>query len=312
MVAMSRLKKAALESELAALEALVREAEGEDPLGTLSLEQRAEEIRLQLDLLGAEKHHADVTLLFYGKPVDGSKGIDAEFAGKALQSYQAALSKHMNSLAGRALGRRGPVPERKLSRMNIVDVVHGSFGFRLEEDNEELEMFDTSLRDAVHAISNILGDIASPSDAAFESVIEDIDSRTFLSVKSLIELLRNEEARFKIVEDDTEREFDDAKIERAYERVERTEVNEEDEQITGVLVGILPVARRFEFHLQGTQEIISGPIDARLSTDFLERIENDEQFVGRPWRASVRIRTLRRPDGREKIDYILTGLLDAE
>lgn len=309
---MSRLKKAALESELSAIEAMIKEGEEADPLGTLSLRERAQDVRLQLDLLGAEKHHADVTLLFYGKPVDGSKGIDAEFAGKALQSYQAALSKHMNSMAGRALGRRGPIPERKLSRMNIVDVVHGSFGFQLEEDNDELEMFDTSLRDAVHAISEILRDIASPSEADFERVIEEIDSRTFLSVKSLIELLRNEDARFRIVEDDVDQEFDGVKIERAYQRVESTDVTENEEQIAGVLVGILPVARRFEFHLEGTREIISGPIDARLSTDFLERIENDEQFVGRYWRAAVRIRTVRRPDGREKVEYILTGLIESE
>lgn len=307
---MSKLTKAALESELAALRSLLAESDGEDPLGSISLSERADEIQVQLDLLGVEKHHADVTLLFYGRPVDGSKGVDAEFAGKALQAYQSALSKHMNSLTGRALGQRGPIPERKLSRMNIVDVVHGSFGFRLEEDSEELQLFDTSLRDAVQAISKILGDIASPSETVFENAIEEIDSRTFISVKGLIELLRNEEARFKIVEDESEEEFDDAKIERAYQRVERTEVIENEDQISGVLVGVLPVARRFEFHLEGTEEFISGPIDARLSTDFLERIENDEQVIGRNLQASVRIRKIRRPDGREKIDYILTGLLD--
>ncbi|WP_338465941.1 hypothetical protein RXV95_10200 [Novosphingobium sp. ZN18A2] len=307
---MSKLKRAALQSEMTTLEALIREGEGVDPLGSLSLQQRVEEIRQQLGMLEAEKHHADVTLLFYGKPVDGSRGIDAEFAGKALQSYQAALSKHMNSLTGRALGQRGPVPERKFSRMNIVDVVHGSFGFQLEEDSDEIEMFDTSLKDAVHAISKIISDIASPSDAIFERAIEDIDSRTFISVKGLIELLRNEEARFKIVEGEAEQEFDDAKIERAYQRVERTEVNENEEQISGILVGILPVARRFEFHIDGTGEVISGPVGTRLSNDFLEKIENDEQVVGRPWRASVRIRTVRRPDGREKVEYTLTGLLE--
>lgn len=309
---MSKLTRAALESELATLESLIREGEIADPLGVLSLRERASEINRQLEKLGQPKHHADVTLLFYGKPVDGSKGIDAEFAGKALQSYQSALSKHMNALTGRALGRRGPIPERKLSRMNIVDVVHGSFGFRLEEDNDELDMFDTSLHVAVQEITKILADIASPSDIIFEQAIEEIDSRTFLSVKGLIELLRNEEARFKIVEDDVEQEFDEVKIERAYRRVEKTEVNEDDEQLDGILVGILPVARRFEFHVNGTPDIISGPIDARLSTDFLERIESDEQFIGRMWRASVRIRTMRRPDGKEKTEYTLTGLLPAD
>lgn len=309
---MSSLRRAALQSELASLGSLIAESDDQDPLGTLSLRQRAEKIQHELDELGEDKHHADVTLLFYGKPVDGSKGIDAEFAGKALQSYQSALSKHMNSLTGRALGKRGPVPERQLSRMNIVDVVHGSFGFRLEEDNEELQMFDTSLRDAVAAISNIISDFSDPSDAVFERAIEDIDGRTFISVKSFIQLLRNEEARFKVIEDEREIELDEGKVERAYQRVERTDVVEDEDQISGTLVGVMPVARRFEFNLDGTKEIITGPVDARLSADFLERIENDEQVIGRQWRASVRIRTVRRPDGREKIEYILTGLLHPE
>ncbi|WP_369026083.1 hypothetical protein [Qipengyuania sp. RANM35] len=309
---MSKLQRAALESERASLQALIAEAAESDPLGTLSLRQRLVRIEEDLVELDEDKHYADVTLLFYGKPVDGSRGIDAEFAGKALQSYQSALSKHMNSLTGRALGRRGPVPERSLSRMNIVDVVHGSFGFRLEEDNEEAQMFDTSLRHAVTAISKIIHDFSDPSDAVFEQAIEDIDGRTFLSVKAFIQLLRNEEAKFKLVDDQEEIELDEAKVERAYQRVERTEVIENEDFISGTLVGVMPVARRFEFNLDGTEEIISGPIDARLSADFLERIENDEQFIGRPWRASVRIRTVRRPDGREKIEYILTGLVQPE
>ncbi|GGY91790.1 hypothetical protein GCM10011614_03120 [Novosphingobium colocasiae] len=173
-------------------------------------------------------------------------------------------------------------------------------------------MFDTSLRDAVTAISQIIHDFSDPSDAIFEKAIDDIDSRTFLSVKYFIELLRNEGAKFKLVEDNNEIELDEAKVERAYQRVERTEVTESEDQIAGTLVGVMPVARRFEFNLGGTEEIISGPIDARLSADFLERIENDEQFIGRAWRASVRVRNVRRPDGREKIEYILTGLIHPE
>lgn len=308
---MSKLSKAALESELAGVESLLRESVEADPLGSLSLQQRADQIRAELDALGEQKHHANVTLLFYGKPVDGSKGIDAEFAGKALQSYQTALSKHMNSLTGRALGRRGPVPERKLSRMNIVDVVHGSFGFQLEEDNDELQMFDTSLKDAVHKVSQLLADISSPSEADFEAAIDEIDGRTFISIKQLVELLRNEEAKFRIIEDDDEEEFDTAKIERAYQRVERTEIDENEDQVSGILVGIMPVGRRFEFQIDGTEEVISGPVDSRLSADFLERIENDEQFIGKRWRALVRTRLVRRPDGREKTEYTLMGLLEA-
>lgn len=305
---MPRLTKAALESELAGLESLLRASSDDDPLGNWSLESRVADIRAQLESLTAEKHHAEVTLLFYGRPVSGSRGIDAEFAGKALQSYQSAISKRMNSLTGRALGRRGPIPERSLSRMNIVDVVHGSFGFRLEEDNDALQMFDTSLKDAVDSVSKILTGISSPSEKDFEQAIDEIDGRTFISIKSLIEIIRNEEARFKILTDDIEQEFDDLRIERAYQRVERTIIDEEEQVISGILVGILPVARRFEFHQDSADRIINGPIDVHLSTDFLERIENDEQFIGKPSLAVVRVRTVRRPDGREKTEYTLTGL----
>lgn len=306
---MSKLRQAAIESELSSLREMLAESVDVDPLGALSLQDRIDEVEAELAALTVPKHHADVTLLFYGDPVQGSRGIDAEFAGKALQNYQSALSKQMNSLTGRALGRRGPIPERNLSRMNVVDVAHGSFGFHLEEDSEEIEMFDTSLRDAVRAVTAILDGFASPSDADFEQTIENLDSRTFISVKSLIELVRNEGAQFRIVDDEDEKQFDEIRVERAFQRVERTDVQEQEDEVTGTLMGVMPVARRFEFNLDGTEEVISGPIDARLSADFLERIENDEQFVGRKWRASVRVRKIRRPDGREKIEYTLTELL---
>ncbi len=309
---MRKLTVAALESEISAVAKLLAEGDGNDPLGDLSLRERLRELEANLEALsGKDQLHASVALLFYGDPVSGSRGIDAEFAGKAIQNYQAALSKHMVSVAGRRLGARGPVPERKLSRMNITEVVHGSFGFFLEEDNEgNSEMFETALHSAVNDVSSILNDFSDPSNQAFDHAIDQLDSRTFSSIKSLFEILYRENASFKIVDDEQEWSFDSSKIERAYERVEAAEIIEREVTLTGVLIGVIPIARRFEFKEDTLDIIITGTISQTLSADFLERIQNDEQFIGKAWRASFMKRQVIKPGGREREEYSLINLND--
>jgi hypothetical protein len=309
---MKRLRVSAIESEMATIQQLLDEGRGQDPLGDLSLRSRLEDLEAELQELQArEQLHASVALLFYGEPVHGSRGVDAEFAGKAIQNYQLALSKHMVSVAGGSLGARGPIPERKLSRMNITDVVHGSFGFFLEEDSDgTAEMFETALHSSVKQISQILDGIAGSSDRGFEESIDKLDSRTFASIKSLFELMYRERASFKIIDDEEERSFDSIRVERAYGRVEQVDLTEEDITLTGTLLGIIPIARRFEFREEITGTVLTGTVSPKLSADFLERIQHDEQVIGKSWRASFVRRRVVRPDGRERTDHTLLDLVE--
>lgn len=307
---MSKLNTNALESQAAHIRRMLERSQGVDPLGTISLGERLKEVLGQIESeQNRDKNHAAITLLFYGAPVDGSIGIDAQFAGRAIQEYQSALSKHMVSVAGGQLGARGPIPERNLSRLNITDVVHGSFGFQLEEASENDDMFATALKQAVDDISDILQDFSAPEEKKFEDAIEKIDSRTFASIKSFFSLAHREGASFRIVDDDEEYLFDDTKILRAFERVESVEFSEDTSEVSGTLIGVIPIGRRFEFRIDGTEEVISGTIGKKLSADFIERIQQDEQFIGKRWSASFYIRTVTKPDGQVKVNYVLMELV---
>lgn len=306
---MSKLNTQALESQAAHIRRMLEQSKDVDPLGALSLSERLQDVLEQIENeQNRDKNHAAVTLLFYGTPVDGSIGIDAQFAGRAIQEYQSTLSKHMVSVAGGQLGARGPVPERNLSRLNITDVVHGSFGFHLEEASENEDMFATALKQAVDDISDILQDFSAPEEKKFEEAIEKIDSRTFSSIKSFFSLAHREGASFRIVDDDEEFWFDDAKILRAFERVESVEFSEDTSEVSGTLIGVIPIGRRFEFKIDGTEEVIAGTIGKKLSADFIERIPQDEQFIGKRWSATFYIRTVTKPDGRVKVNYVLMDL----
>ena len=308
---MSKLNTNALESQATHIRRMLERSQGVDPLGVISLNERLRDVLAQIDTeKNRDKNHAAVTLLFYGSPVDGSIGIDAQFAGRAIQDYQSALSKHMVSVAGGQLGARGPIPERNLSRLNITDVVHGSFGFQLEEASENEDMFSTALKQAVDDISDILQNFSAPEERKFEEAIEKIDSRTFLSIKSLFSLAHKEGASFRIIDDDEEFVFDDTKVNRAFERVEAVEFSEETSTVPGTLIGVIPIGRRFEFKLDGTEEVITGTIGKKLSVDFIERIQQDEQFIGKRWSASFYIRTVTKPDGRIKVHYVLMDLVE--
>lgn len=56
------------------------------------------------------------------------------------------------------------------------------------------------------------------------------------------------------------RAFDQGAIERAYTRVEATEIQEEEIPVEGELIGFVPYARRFEFRTDPGNELISGKV----------------------------------------------------
>lgn len=310
---MKKLISDSLESEKNQLVKLLSDAETTDPLGALSLKSRLDSIDHELEIIQTrDQNQASIAMLFYGKPVLGSHGIDAEFASKAIQEYQAALSKHMVSVSGGNLGSRGPIPEHNLSKLNIVDVVHGSFGFHLEEASDgNDELFHTALKLSVDQITQFLKGMTAEKKSLFEDVMARIDTRTFVSIKSLLSLVYREGASFKILDETEEHNFDVTKIYRAYERLQSVELAEEEITLVGTLIGVVPFGRRFEFKSAETGDIIAGVVGEKFSADYLERFQSDEDYyTGRNWRAIFIKRVIKKPGQAEKENYTLIDLLE--
>ncbi len=307
-----KLNRDILESDLAAVTRLLDRVGKRDPLAFHTLSARKRNIEQEIAALESSAETlGQVLLSFEGGPVRGSYGIDADFAGRALQDYQELVAKQLAASDTGGLAQKGPIPDRQISRLNVTNVVHGSFGFLLEEDrNEEPQMFESALKKSIERVSDLLTAVTAADPSHFNDALESVDPRVFISLRKFVEDLYREGSSMKLFEEKRELSFNTFSVETARERMHAVDVTEEEASIEGELLGIVPIQRRFDFKDRATGEIIKGKVGQQLSADYLERIHRDEQTVGRLYKANLSKRAVRRADGVVTTTWTLLNLHD--
>lgn len=304
-------------SEATSIRFLLESAsESDDPLGTHSLKQRLvaleEEIK-QID--ESEVKTANVALIFGGNPVKKTHGIKANFATQAVKKYQELIEKHIAmTTSATAEGKRASTKKHPQSQVNITGIVHGSFGFVLEEDDtEQINAFDSPAKIAVESISELLNDVTAEEEQVFDSKLGELDTKTFDTLKQFIKTLHDADATLKISEKDQEVKLTAKDIDRAHKRISITKVDENDEEVEGMLLGLVPLQRRFDFRCANDDELIQGQVDNSLSEDYLNKIERDRKVPPADgWRATIRTKTISHPSGRKSVQRILIELNQIE
>jgi len=298
----TKVHRDALRSDIASVKDLLDRVGDRDILSRVSLRKRLTALEAQLaSIEGEPATAADVALIFDGGPVRGSSAIDAEFAGRALQDYQELVTKQVAATDFGGLAERGRIQRQAqdTARMNVTALVHGSFGFVLQEDRaDEPQFFPSATKSAVEEVSSLLADVASANPDAFQARVQEVDTRIFQTLRRFVTVLHNAAATLRIAEQDREVRLDQASLRRAYERLRDTEVVEVDETIVGELLGLVPIQRRFELRNHEDGEIIQGRVSPNLSADYLERLEREEIVPGRAWRATIRTKKVDQPDRR--------------
>ena len=305
-----QLAKDSIVSELNSLEALLGRLADDDIVHRISLSKRAQGLRAELECLEEElRPNAAVVLSFDGGPVEGSRAIDAEFATSVLHDYQELIAKQLARVETGGLARTGPVPVRDLSRLNITNIVHGSFGFQLEEKgSDQSSLIDSSTKIAITKVDTMLSALASRDIVTYDETIASIDRRLFLTVQKFYESMHRVSASLKIIEDDRAIIIDHATVNLVRERIHGVQVRDKDITITGELLGISPVQRKFDLRTDGAALVISGQVHPNLSDEYLRRLHGDQIQPGQNYRAHLTRRTAVRPDGTERVSYTLTGL----
>ncbi|NMG16635.1 hypothetical protein [Aromatoleum bremense] len=301
-----------LRADLAAVEGLLASrSEEEDPVGWLQLSIRREEIEEEIRSAQAADVHASVGLFFGGRPVVGSRGIRADFAGQMVAQFQDLVSKRLATLESGPLAARGPVPLREKAQLMITDVARGSFGFVLEEEPSSDALTDTPLQIVVGEMSELIYRLSLPEDEIFESVSDTLDERLLLSVQRFFQLLDDAGATLRIVQGEKSLPMDAEAIHLARSRSEALQIAQrDDEEIEGVLY-LLPATRRFELHgVGGGDEVVKGSV----SPECLEALAGGvgvqaADVVGQRWRVQVRVREVQQRSRKPQINYTLTGLL---
>jgi hypothetical protein len=226
---MMKLDRNQLAAEIAALDSLLDSLPGNDLLGRIGLEARREEVRERLrGLAGEPERRAKVALYFGGEPVVGSMGVQATFGTNVVGTFQDLISKVWGTADGAQLMPMGPVTNREGSHLHITNLVHGSFGFLLEElDHEGEPMFESPLKKAADQVAEYVASFAGENEAAFFGVIDDLNPRVFQSLRQFFAYLHNANATFRMVEGDRDEVFDRFAVERAWYRAESSKVDEE-------------------------------------------------------------------------------------
>jgi hypothetical protein len=307
-----RLQKESLAAERATVSKQLSEARGVDDLvGMMQFESRLAEIDRELvELASLSVTRAAVAMYFGGPKVLGMQGIDADFASNIIGNFQDMVSKSFIAMEIGDIGSRGPVPHRAETNLMVTGVTRGSFGFVLEELGNQSDAFETALTVVVDSVTSLINEIASAEEDAFAERIASIDSRLITASKNLFGTLSKAEATVRIVEGEREITLGRLEVERGRERTEFLEVEENPGTIlTGLLLGLLPQHRRFEFQLPNG-DVISGAVASDASRAVNEQlIGQTSNPIGKTWRAEFSSRTVSRRGMPTRTYYTLIRLL---
>lgn len=178
-------------------------------------------------------------------------------------------------------------------------------GFLLEEiPQEQHELLPTPLKDAVEGATQIISDLSADDETRFERAIAEESSRLILAIQKFAKVLNDSGASARIAGDENRVSLSLDNVAMLARRLNEVDVTEQETSLEGVLLGILPEARRFELRpFETDAPMITGNVSEDLVVKYTADTAFKERLLLRPVRASVTVaRTLRsgRPV-REKI-----------
>jgi len=109
---LKKLQLDVLKADLSTVEAMLESrSREEDPISFLQYRSRKTNLEREIAKIGSLlDNHAEIGIFFGGAPVQGSRGINADFAGKALDDIQTLISKRFTGKEIGPLKKTGPVP----------------------------------------------------------------------------------------------------------------------------------------------------------------------------------------------------------
>jgi hypothetical protein len=310
MTSHRKLERDLIYADMAAVTALLNQLDTEDVMSRFSLEARRDELR---DMIGSfagepEDTAASAILFFGGRPVNGTHGIESEFAGAAVSKFQDLIAKVMAQEVG-ALGQRGVVPHKSASTLHITNVARGSFGFVLEEVQTQTQLVDTPLKSAVDEAVQLLDAFGEPDETHFQAAIETIDQRVLATAREFFDLMRQGGATLRLVAGMSDHSFGAEAVNRAAERATSTTVEDAEENVQGQLAGVLPEAHQFEFRVSDDRGVVRGKVDRALASHTLAKFNRD--MVNVDAQAQLQVKRVLRNGVVARESYTLVGLARA-
>ncbi|ADG12344.1 hypothetical protein [Caulobacter segnis] len=309
MSALKKLERDRLEAESASLNRMLGELGDRDVVMRIGLEDRLMELRVELESLGQTGGElASAALFFGGAPVIGNRGIESEFGARAVSIFQDLVAKQLAHENG-GLGQRGVVPNKAAARLHITDVVRGSFGFVLEEIDGQSSLIDSTLKESVDHVSDLIAAFGEDDEERFQAIVSEVDERVLSTAKVFFEHMYQSGATFRLVSGGKDRSLSALAIARADDRATTTSVGDEEERIEGVFSVALPEGHQMEFRTDGPRGIIRGRVDRSYSSAAI--VDLNREWMERRSVGRFRVRKVLKDGGLVRESFTLLGLEDA-
>lgn len=315
---LKKLEHDALAADLVTVESLLASRnEDDDPIGFIQYTSRKAELEADLRRLeNRVDRHAELGIFFGGAPVQGSRGINADFAGKALDEIQALITKRYSEVESGGLKQRGRLPLMDRSKMLLTGVVRGSIGFVLEEASDTAEMVDTPLRVVVDEVSDILARVGSDDEAIFNEAAASLDQRILVTLKQFFVMLDEQQATLRVVNGNRDFLLDRHAVSLARTRVQEIEIDEHGDELIGTIF-LLPESRRFE--MKTVIDDVATTLVGTVSHEAAAQLAGQQEFGAapidptrvsqRPWKVEVQTREIRERNRPPKRVYSLLRLI---
>ena len=211
------------------------------------------------------KEPAHVRLTFRGKPVVGSRGLLADFGAATVKAFADAVAV-VGASRNSSLKFRGAIPQKKKYGLLITGTASGSFGFDLEETSGDDRFPQMSpVGPAVKRTISILEAAVGIDDEVLLDTVSDAHPRALGAIRTFLKKMAAQEATCALeFKGRTLRFSDVGEVRRVEKRLGSDHVLDEEQQMTGRFLGILPAKRRFEFRNEDTGRVVSGRIDPAL------------------------------------------------
>jgi hypothetical protein len=302
-----KLERSGLQADLASVNALLAHlSEVDDPIGFAQFAMRRAEIEQALTALGqVGEETGKVALLFGGRPVWGSRGIDADFAAHAIDQFQRAVGAQAAGAAG-PVGARGRLAQDATPRLLVTDVGRGSFGFVLEEAADNAQLVETPTKHALDEIARLARAAAAPDEEGFNAAVDAIEPRAVQALAEFFKQLHESGAQLRLVEGEEDFELDAEAVGRARARTEQISIDTETLEEEGVLVGVVPQRKSFEWRRPNGETLV-GTVQGDIARAYEESLFAEHPLLG-PMRARFQVRSVSRRGGPPRLAFTLLGV----
>ena len=236
------------------------------PLMEDALKEREEELMQQIAQIPLGAKEAKTVLCFSGGPVQGSMGIDAGFASRVLDPFQAMVAADYAERWHGGVGRRGRRPGETKSKLLLSGLPRGSFGFELTRADDDLFPED-NLADTLAHVARLI-ESSVKSDADFAAEVANSTPRAIQCLKGFLDVISKSRAGLRIETGDIRYEMSPVQAEEAFNRVANASTIDEEIQVRGVFKGVLLDSWNFDF-VTDEGYSIKGKVDDGISEEQL-------------------------------------------